>query len=65
MESKQYTVTVRFQHPAWDEKDGIKYEVIARTKAEANKQVRRRAYDDGHTVGRKATFTATPSQDEV
>ncbi len=44
-----FDVTIYFQHPAWDEKDGITYRSInARTKSDAIKVVRRMAYADGH-----------------
>ncbi len=57
METKAatYEVTLRFKYPAWDEKDGIKFEIVSRSKADAIKQARRQAYDDGHTVGRPIT----------
>lgn len=60
-----YIVTLKFQHPAWDEKEGIPYEVTAKTKADAIKRARRMAENDGHagpwvtaSKGRQ-TFTAT------
>lgn len=59
--TKRYEVTLRLRYPAWDEKDGIKFEVDAPTKAIAIKRARRQAYDGGHTVGvsaRDATFSA-------
>ena len=43
-----YTVTLRFQHPAWDEKDGIHYDVSAGSKREANRKARKQAELDGH-----------------
>lgn len=60
---KTYTVTLRYQHPAWDEKNGIPYEVTAKTKADAIKKARKQAESDGNTgwgasKGR-TTFTAT------
>jgi hypothetical protein len=58
MEYRAYEVTVTFAAPAWDERDGIRYRVTARDKSQANRYARRRAYDDGHTVGRRAYFTA-------
>lgn len=57
-----WTVTLRFQFPAWDEVDGLVYEdVRAASKAEANAIARRMADNDGHLGGGKgrATFTAT------
>lgn len=57
---KLFNVVLRFKHPAWDEVNGLEYRnVSARSKSEANKIARDRAYDDGHTVGRRAWFTAT------
>lgn len=48
-----YTVTLRFQFPAHDERDGIPFEVQARSKADAIKQARRQADHDGHLCGGK------------
>ena len=46
----EYSVTLRFQFPSWDERDGITYHnVLASTKAMAIKAVRRMAQRDGHT----------------
>lgn len=59
---QMWTVTLRFQYPAWDEVDGIVYQDIAAvSKAEANAIVRRMADNDGHVCGGKGriTFTAT------
>ncbi|MFZ5533412.1 MAG: hypothetical protein ACOY5H_07795 [Pseudomonadota bacterium] len=59
---KSYTVTVRFQYPAWDEVDGIEYKGIdACSKSEANAIVRKLAADDGHlgSLKGRVTFTAT------
>lgn len=60
-EFKTYTVTLRFQFPAHDERDGLTYQEDARNKAEAISSARTRARNDGHTgVGGKGrvTFTA-------
>lgn len=57
-----YTVTMRFQHPAWDEKNGIEYDVTAKSKQDACASARRRAYDDGHT-GRRY-FTAVKKEQQ-
>jgi|SRR5690606_35547359 len=60
--AKDYTVTVRFQYPAWDEVDGIEYTgIVARSKSEANAKVRKLAADDGHlgSLKGRVTFTAT------
>lgn len=58
MTIKRFTVTIRFASPAWDEKSGISYTVPAMTKREASARVRRMAYNDGHTVGRRYTMRA-------
>jgi len=56
----RYTVTIRFQYPAWDEKDGIVYEdVLARSKAEAIAWVHTMARGDGHTGTGKGRYTFT------
>lgn len=45
-----FAVTLRFQYPAWDEKNGIVYDdILARSKAEAIKYARQMARNDGHT----------------
>ncbi|MBP8275284.1 MAG: hypothetical protein KAX55_00125 [Propionivibrio sp.] len=62
MTDPMWTVTLRFQYPAWDEAAGILYQDIrAASKAEANAIVRRMADNDGHLQGGKGrvTFTAT------
>jgi len=50
---KNYTVTMRFQFPAWDERDGISYDEQARSKSDAVKHARRQAERDGHLCGGK------------
>ena len=59
-QTSQYIVTLRFQFPAHDERDGIPFEVEATGKAEAIRRARLTAYRDGHTgTGKgRATFTA-------
>lgn len=57
-----YTVTLRFQYPAWDEKDGIVYEIEARTKAEAIRYARSQARNDGHTQTGKGRYTFTAEE---
>lgn len=59
----EWTVTLRFQFPAWDEKDGIPFIVRAKTKAEAIKWARMDAKRAGHvgfgaTGKGRATFKA-------
>jgi hypothetical protein len=46
--TKTYKVTLRFQFPAWDEVNGLEYEVEARSKSEAIKIARREAEADGN-----------------
>lgn len=55
----EYTVVQRMQYPAWDEKDGIRYTVTARSKGDAVKKARRVAWDYGNTGGGLSWFTAT------
>lgn len=60
--SRLWSVKLTFQHPAWDEVNGIEHQDISASgKAKANAIARRRASDDGHLCGGKgrATFTAT------
>lgn len=52
-----YTVTLRYQFPAWDEKEGIPFEVNASSKAEAVAIARRQAERDGHLGGGKGRVT--------
>lgn len=52
-----YTVTLRYQYPAWDEKLGIPYEVEATSKADAIRQARALAYNDGHVMTGKGRIT--------
>lgn len=57
---KTWTVTLRYEHPSWDEVDGIPYPgITAHTKREANARARRQAEQDGHVIGRgRVWFTA-------
>lgn len=48
-EYKNYIVTLRKQFPAWDEVNGIEFEVTAQSKADAIYSARRLASDAGHT----------------
>jgi hypothetical protein len=51
-ETKTFEVTVRFQHPAHDERDGVALgEFIASNKTAAIKAARRQADHDGHLSG--------------
>lgn len=53
----RYTVTLRFEAPAWDEKNGIPYEIEAASKSEAVKKARRHAEEYGHTGTGKGRYT--------
>jgi hypothetical protein len=56
-----YAVTLRFQFPAWDEKNGIRYEVRAACKSDAISYARQLATRDGHIPAAKkgrVTFRA-------
>ena len=62
-----YIVTLRFQFPAHDERNGIPYDITARTKADAIRDARRQADRDGHLCGGKGrvTFTAVEDRDAL
>lgn len=62
-EYKMYNVRVRFQYPAWDEKDGMTYEVEARSKSDAVRQARNQVSDEGHSHKGLMWFTATVAED--
>ena len=49
MTRRSFLVSLRFQFPAWDEVEGIRYEVEAESKSQAIEIARRRARRDGHT----------------
>jgi hypothetical protein len=58
---KEYSVTLRFQFPAWDEKSGIEFRVSTTSKRDAIAAARHLAERDGHVPARgkgRATFTA-------
>ncbi len=59
---KTFNVMMRFQHPAWDEVDGVPFGgILADSKSEANEEARHRASANdllGWGKGR-VTFTAT------
>jgi len=63
---KDYIVTLRFKFPAWDEKNGIPFEVQAKSKSDAVKKARLQAERDGHSGQSKSkgssTFTATEAR---
>lgn len=62
---KTYDVLMTFAAPAWDERDGIMYrDIRASSKREANERARRKAYNDGHSVGVKVSFKATERVNE-
>ena len=56
----EFEVTLRFQFPAWDERDGLRYFVHAKTKADAVRYARSDARRDGHLGTGKghASFSA-------
>lgn len=55
---KTFDVVMRFEHPAWDEVNGISYPGIqASSKADANKQARSMAERDGHAIGGRGRYT--------
>jgi hypothetical protein len=57
-----YRVGLRFQFPAWDEKNGLWFDVYAANKRDAVRAARRMAERDGHVPFRgkgRVTFTAT------
>lgn len=61
----RYTVTLRFQYPAWDEVGGIVYsDVLARSKAEAIATVRNMARSDGHAMSGKGRYWFTAEEGE-
>lgn len=58
-EKRDYVVTLRFKFPAWDERDGLRYNVRATGKADAIRRAKSQANADGHLIGRgRYTFTA-------
>ena len=65
MDTITYNVTLRFQFPAYDERDGVPFDgIIAATKSEAIKKARREAAHRGYLgeVGKgRATFKAEPA----
>lgn len=61
---REYTVTMRFQYPAWDEKDGIQYPIRAASKSDACAAARRQAYNDGHLCGGKGRVTFSAKEAE-
>lgn len=61
-----WTVMLTFQYPAWDEVAGICYPgIAAKGKADAIAQARRRARDDGHTVGGRGRYWFSATADEA
>ena len=61
-----YIVTLRLQFAAYDETDGIRYRICARSAADAIRYARRRAWDDGHgsSVTGRATYRARLDADQ-
>lgn len=62
-----YRVTIRFQFPAWNERDGIPYTMTAKSKAKAISYVRRQARDDGHipAIGKGRVTISAKEMDET
>ena len=58
-----YKVTLRFQYPAHDERDGIPFEFEAKSKSQAIRYARRQAENDGHLCGGKGRVTFTARED--
>lgn len=59
---KVFNVCLRYEYPAWDQTEGLMYWGIeADSKSEANRIVRKRAWNDGHLAGGqgRVIFTAT------
>lgn len=60
-----YTVTMTFEYPAWDEKDGIVYEdIVACSKADAIRQARTKAFVDGHAISGRGRYWFTARLDD-
>lgn len=57
-----FTVTLRYQHPAHDQRDGITWDIEAGSKAEAIRKARKIAERDGYYWAKQGrmTFTARP-----
>lgn len=54
---KPFNVRMFFQFPAWDEVDGIPYDLIeAASKSEAIARARRQAERDGHAVSGRGRY---------
>ena len=63
---KLYTVTLKFQFPAWNNKDGISYyDVRAESKQQAIKFVRSQAFNDGHTGTGQGRITFSAVEQEL
>jgi len=54
---QDYIVTLTFESPAWDERDGIPFEVSAKSKSEAIKIARATASDEGHAIGGRGRYS--------
>lgn len=58
MANRTFNVAMRFEHPAWDELDGISYsDISATSKTNANKKARSMAKRDGHAIGGRGRYT--------
>lgn len=63
--SKTYTVTARFQYPAWNMVNGIEYpDITAVSRSEANAIARGMAESDGHLGWGQGRVTFTASEEE-
>ena len=52
-----YIVTLKYQHPAWDEQDGIEIEVQAASKKDAIKAARWKANRNGYNNANQGRMT--------
>jgi len=53
---REFRVTLRFKDAAWDEHDGIPYDVFACDKRGAIWYTKKLAERDGHTTGRGRVY---------
>ncbi len=55
-DQKNYRVTMYFQFPAWDERDGISIDEVASSKSEAIRRARREMDAAGHCIGGRGRY---------
>lgn len=60
-----FTVTLRFQFPAWDERYGIEFTVRATSKSDAIRRARAAAMEAGHGGPGKGRAIFTAEQKEI